>query len=728
MEKSFDFDRKAANIVLENEKVSFEFGGKESGYGILQIVDKSNGNYPHLIASSSPSIMWTSEWRDTEGLGYFVDNTYPSIKNHVLKSDSKGSNLTFTWSNITFGLYDAPTFPTIVKLSVFLPKGSGLARFSLEVNNKRVNDRQPCLWSIKAPQLNFVGGKKPESDSVVLPKGFGIKYNPSEVTAEFDGVYPSALCTYQFFSFCNEESASCLYYGAHDGQGYMKMMVYSYADSQGSSMHVTQTPMDTCAGKLRPDYTTPWETLIGVHSGDHYDSSNIYREFAMKSPVWTQKGPMKNRTDVPEWYKDSSLWISTGLDGGKPQELVKKFSKLREILGTPFIVHYYMWHRYPFDSNYPDYFPARKGYLEAVYALRAVGVQVVPYINGRLWDYNSPSFITDNGMQHIAKLSAPRMSPSTLQTYMENYASKQNFAVACPGSTYWPKKISSIVNTLFLSLKSSGVYVDQIGSSGPRSCSDPSHGHTLGGGNYFAKGDNELLSAALAYAQPHKGIIVTEDNSENFMASLSGYLSLIAYGNCRLFPMYQSIYGGYMHTFGRWFVKDDYHHPSYFNVKMAQMFVLGSQLGWAQIKDFYPFLTNPSNSNALRFLKDLIEYKSIGGEYLKNGRLMRPLQLEGKKNSIKSDCTRDSIQHAVWMTQSSLGIFFVNADNDSSQNTMAKLLASSYGLNPANNFQLRKVTKDGSVSVKKFKGNEEISIQIDLAPRSIQFYTVSQSA
>lgn len=62
-----------------------------------------------------------------------VDNTFPSVKNHVLSSDSKGSTLTFTWSNITFGLYDAPTFPTIVKISVFLPKGLISSKFHFVV-------------------------------------------------------------------------------------------------------------------------------------------------------------------------------------------------------------------------------------------------------------------------------------------------------------------------------------------------------------------------------------------------------------------------------------------------------------------------------------------------------------------------------------------------------------------------------------------------------------------
>lgn len=76
---------------------------------------------------------------------------------------------------------------------------------------------------------------------------------------------------------------------------------------------------------------------------------------------------------------------------------------------------------------------------------------------------------------------------------------------------------------------------------------------------------------------------MTEDNAETYMGSLSGYLSLVAYGNCQLFPMYQSVYGGYMHTFGRYFINSDYDHPSYFNVKMAQMFVLGSQMGWAGV-------------------------------------------------------------------------------------------------------------------------------------------------
>lgn len=56
--ESFNFKARKSVILLENEKVSFSFAGKEEGYGIVQITDKSNSNYKQLLPSSSPSILW----------------------------------------------------------------------------------------------------------------------------------------------------------------------------------------------------------------------------------------------------------------------------------------------------------------------------------------------------------------------------------------------------------------------------------------------------------------------------------------------------------------------------------------------------------------------------------------------------------------------------------------------------------------------------------------------
>ncbi|GAI12717.1 unnamed protein product [marine sediment metagenome] len=55
-------------------------------------------------------------------------------------------------------------------------------------------------------------------------------------------------------------------------------------------------------------------------------------------------------------------------------------------MGVPVGVHWYSWHRIPFDDDYPHHFPVKEGFAEGVRELQEAGVFVMPYINGRLWD------------------------------------------------------------------------------------------------------------------------------------------------------------------------------------------------------------------------------------------------------------------------------------------------------------------------------------------------------
>ena len=53
--------------------------------------------------------------------------------------------------------------------------------------------------------------------------------------------------------------------------------------------------------------------------------------------------------------------------------------------------------RYLFDTHYPDYFPPRPDFASAVSQLQARNISVFPYINGRIFDIHSDSYLSDNG-------------------------------------------------------------------------------------------------------------------------------------------------------------------------------------------------------------------------------------------------------------------------------------------------------------------------------------------
>jgi hypothetical protein len=66
---------------------------------------------------------------------------------------------------------------------------------------------------------------------------------------------------------------------------------------------------------------------------------------------------------------------------------------------------------------------------------------VAPYINGRLFDINTQTWKSDDARQYATVMSSPRASPQEFPLYLEQYGSQQLFAVMCPFTSYWQRKI-----------------------------------------------------------------------------------------------------------------------------------------------------------------------------------------------------------------------------------------------------------------------------------------------
>ena len=106
-----------------------------------------------------------------------------------------------------------------------------------------------------------------------------------------------------------------------------------------------------------------------------------------------------------------------------------------------------------FDTHYPEYFPVRPGFGDAVAHLQgALGVRVAPYINGRIFDKRSEKWAGDGARAHAAKqLASPALIANAsdpaflaaLRTYDEEYGSHAPFAVMCPHTAYWQARHGS---------------------------------------------------------------------------------------------------------------------------------------------------------------------------------------------------------------------------------------------------------------------------------------------
>jgi hypothetical protein len=223
-----------------------------------------------------------------------------------------------------------------------------------------------------------------------------------------------------------------------------------------------------------------------------YEAAQIYRQWSLSSAQWTQSGPLSTRTNsppLPSWYRHNHLWINSHWQchdvfnetGGDPNYILQNTKLIANLFNQKSLaMHWYEWQqgpdpapeaRYKFDTHYPDYFPPRSNFDETVSSLlQEEGIYTFPYINGRIFDIESDSYLSGEGEgeDYCAKHTDEKMirdknSVPHLESYIETYGSDASFCVANPSTKYWQDKVTTVVDELVNKYQVSGVYIDQIG-------------------------------------------------------------------------------------------------------------------------------------------------------------------------------------------------------------------------------------------------------------------------
>jgi hypothetical protein len=522
--------------------------------------------------------------------------------------------------------------------------------------------------------------------NVFEPTGFGVVHqNAKQLTASYSRIYPQATMQWMAAMVMQKLSASTTYVAAHDPNGNSKTLTCS-VDTLGETVRFSISATPPHAGV--PLSTLPENTLSVdypivvalIDSNDWFDAASIYRSFALATADWTQKGPIASRTDVPAWSQNLTVWVNShwqendifNISGGAPNvveervlNIVNRFGLEPNTMGF----HWYEWDTLGyvhgsnyticgseitcgFDTHYPEYFPARQGFERTLRKLQKY-VRVTPYVNGRIFDQATSSWTANNGAaRKAAAKNVNKTNPHNLSLYNESYGSKAVFAVMCPHTNYWQHTMSTVVGTLTNKYETDGVYVDQIAAAGPRPCWDPTHNHTLGGGNHWTSGYNQMLQDMRAVAGPTK-LLLTESNAESFMGNLDMYLTLVGFASGNLsmpshqtsndsltyiVPAFQSVYGGYALFMGaEYFQKDLSPNPNVFAAKIANQLLFGAQIGWFSLggrsnivepkSGLYELLMDAKYDDEIIYLRLLSSVKRKCNLWLTHGRAMRGLKL-----------------------------------------------------------------------------------------------------
>jgi len=578
--------------TLANEQVQIRF---EQRRGRLVLARLGGFDQQFLGLFPRGGDLWRLSLRDQNGKPITLASGQLDLGRGRVVGDNGEQVARFAWS------LAAVSRKAEVRVAVRLRPESALSDWSLEAVGL------PAGWRVVQVDFPIIPNLRPgDGLRLVTPTGWGIEWDDPGGDDEYHGSYPSLMAAMQFFAvYCDGVG---LYVGAHDPRACLKQFnIGRSGESRVFPAWVVHWPAEAAARRGR--FAMPYPVVVGVFRGGWYDAAQIYRTWTLRAPWGSRRAIERRRT--PKWFEDIDLWLMPAPD---PVANVAECVRAGEFFDVPIGLHWYNWHEIPFDTKYPDYFPAKPRFAEGVKALQEAGFRVMPYINGRLWD---PT--TDSWKAERADRAAVRRRDGEFVT--EVYGSKVPLNVMCPATEQWQRKVAGLVDRLINECGVDGVYIDQISAAAGVLCYGEGHGHPPGGGGFWSAGYRKMLTD-IRRRLPAGRMITTEENADPWIDLFDGQLLVnTPLPSGRLVPLFPAVYSGRSNTFGFQYIGypgDFEPSPMPFRAKMARCFLWGAQLGWVQAG---PML-DPAYRTEAEFLRDLARCRSRVHRYLAHGRLL----------------------------------------------------------------------------------------------------------
>ncbi|MDP2958688.1 MAG: DUF6259 domain-containing protein [Longimicrobiales bacterium] len=339
-----------------------------------------------------------------------------------------------------------------------------------------------------------------------------------------------------------------LYLAADDTLAFRKTFAF-WGDGTGPiSYEVVQALSDPASP--RQAWEQPFASVIGTFQGDWITAVERYREWGTRQ-AWARDSRL-NRGLVPSWLLDTGMWV---WNRGRSPGVLTPAMELREALGLPVSVFWHWWHNGPYDTSFPDYLPPREGvesFTQAVRDAQASEVRMMVYMNMRLWCTGTPTW-TAEGAERWAVKGRDGKAPREVYNIFDPQACSPMDVT----TEFWRNKYAGIADTVLNQYGVNGIYMDQAVLS--LTCWDPTHGHPVGGGNYWMDGVEALTENLRGRANSGPDLLLAgEGAGEAWLPSLDLMLTLQVSqerysnpaGGWEPIPMFQAAYHAYGITYG----------------------------------------------------------------------------------------------------------------------------------------------------------------------------------
>lgn len=459
-----------------------------------------------------------------------------------------------------------------------------------------------------------------------------------------------------------------LHLDSRDTQGWMKAVLLRAGQGTAELCIEHLLPQPTSGAQEFPGYRVSLAPFVG----GWYESAQIYRPWAIQQQ-WASRGPDQRRGT---YVAESACWLWLR---GRISNVCPVAKEVARRLELPVALDWYWWHKHPYDTSYPDYFPPREGtdaFRGAVADLQQHKVSVQVYTNGMSWDHDEPRWETE-GRKCTTVLRDGQYWGVIYNTWMN-----RRLMHTCGAAEGWHRQ-ALITADGGAALGLNGLYMDQIAIvGGTTPCFSTEHGHVPGGGCYGVQGFRELFRKV---RERHPNLVLSSESVfEVYQDLLDACITLQTSfeasrgaGGCKgadLIPLFHAIYHGHAVVFGNYSHIDgitpydelwpeearpdpteerNWHAlcPDQFALDMARTVACGCQPLATNLTAAH--LSNPELAEDIEFFLELSRFYHAHREWLLWGEMLSPDSLECQ--TIDVSC----IQRTIFTRPSTIEPFTV---------------------------------------------------------------------
>lgn len=533
-------------VTLRGGDACLEFESAEKGLGCRSLAC-GGSSFFSVDGSTAPGL-----WKLTFRAGVNGEERVVDASDALCgKVEKTASGLRFSWNRIDIELGDAALD---VVCDVTWKAESERYEFRIKVDNH--SDRFG-LFSTDYPCLGRV--VKRGEGTAIRPGGNwgGLR---TDTPWPMKMIYPGYPAPLQLTIFESGKGEGLLV-AALDPSACVKTLALD--DKYNFSFSLPAVNAGAPGAEGAPEY--PF--ALYPYTGTWWKAAKHYRKWAVAHADWMKAGPNVERKDRAERYRNAGMWMLVSSKSNTLSNVKSLLDKALERVNgrVPVSVHWYCWHKHPFDTLYPEYFPAKAGFSEAARDLESKGMLIMPYINGRLWDCAHDEFESVRRM-------ACRKEDGTPYTETWN---KRDFSPMCQSTQLWRNKIVDIGNRIFAECDVGALYVDQIASMKAVVCYADDHGHPVGGGSYWVD-DYRRMMRDIRRSNPGKPV-TSENFAEPYVDVFEGFLTWSP-NTDKDIPLLTAVYSGYCEPFGC--RTAPHYDTAAFRAAQNRSMIWGAQLGW----------------------------------------------------------------------------------------------------------------------------------------------------